>query len=91
MFTVSALRIATSLGRAPTIRAIGSRSASSMVNHGRSVGEPCLDAAARPGVELRLDGRRTPSWLEPERLAGEVDRRGRAAPSGPSGSRKRSR
>jgi hypothetical protein len=36
MSIVRVLRRATSAGRAPTIRAIGSRRASSYVNHGRS-------------------------------------------------------
>ena len=89
--TVSALRSATSAGRAPTIRAIGSRSASSSVNHGRSPRRTtrrrrAAAQASSSAVDRRADGPR----LEPERLAGEVDRAG--APSVPEvGSRNRSR
>ena len=38
--------------------------------------EPGIDAEARPGVELGLDGGADAPRLQPERLAGEVDRPG---------------
>ncbi len=73
-FTVSVLRIATSDGRAPTIRAIGSRNVSSYVNHGSSGREPALDAEMGPPVEQRLHRRSDALRLESQRVAGQVDR-----------------
>ena len=77
-FTVSVLRTATSLGRAPTRRAIGARNASSVVNHGRPGSKWPSTPRCAQASSSRLDGRPDRPRLEAERLAGEVDR-GRAA------------
>ena len=63
-------------GRAPTIRAIGPRSVSSIVNHGRSgANQASTPRRAQASSSVSIAARTRPR-LEPERLAGEIDRRG---------------
>ena len=74
MSTVRLLSSATSAGRAPTTRAIASRSEPSSVNHGRSGSNQASTPRRAQASSSRRDGGRGRPWLQPERLAGEVDR-----------------
>ena len=66
-FTVSVLRIATSDGRAPTIRAIGSRNVSSYVNHGPSGrNQPSTPRWAQRSSSASIAGRTSFAWSPSE-------------------------